>query len=1755
MDRCKEPGCPNPVDTSNHKNNYHGHTYTYKWLGNTVTIHRRSDGLLDCPCSEPLHRRYSNKIIKRLVTANNPHPPAICTDEKYLDLFTSSPSGRHVLVQPPTNPMIEGSQDTPGDTEIPMQTDASSSSHQLCTQSHTTPMAGKSTSVVDEQSRSDEETSSDEGTEDEIGESEDGNNSDAGDDPEGVVTQSDARSLLLSCGLVVDERYRAIICIDCHIVLQYSAAYSHRVKRHSAYHKHHSRTVGKPKIMSCLQRLLAHIPKYPSPDCEGIPQVESIKLEEFWGCGVSGCTYKRIWKSARYCRKHHTNSAHGELSASERQPVKVLGHCFIRIKSRTLYVRAFQSIPPSTSSSDHPLSIILHHSKSKGVGDPQKTLTITDNRETTAVLYHSEWIPMLRDVPLAQLMANGSSPRKDEPELLRLKESVRAYYQAIPPVLSQIGRLTRTQIATAELSHSDFKAFKEPQNLDSLIQDADEMSRFISFQLRSVFAPIENYPVSTHPFTREKLYELHRILSDKESLEANVASNVHQVIWYFLRHPTPEFLQDDLACPLSRYLVAAHIKSARGQFSMPRFVPPTLSRLQWSFRATACREILNIRLQYNNETHKAYLECVRPYLTVGHQTLFNSLKQSHAFFTTLAKNEPGFARFNWDSDFTVLSMDGQPILMTDFTNSITRSIQTLESRLNTLFRGCEFVDILDHISQRLNPEDPKMWIQDDPHNHEYGGSFITNPMNGFTFFGPDKEDVRYRLLRHLSCQENLFVKVTRDDGNGPISTLQEQRGNIMDWISELNECVKLVYYLVTATWGGGARGTETTLIQYANTTNDRHVYVFNGMLTIVTNYAKTQSIQGHGVRVARCPSYLVSQLLILLVTVVYPAAMHLSAYVLSRELSENYASHLFVISGRRMDTQDFTRALTEITSTYLRVPLGVRSWRQVMHTMLVNLANVDFASPDQLDEEVKDIHAMFAHSKDVGEHHYSLQTGNALTDISATAVSSNQRISLRWHAVTHLLHPALLKSVHSNNAGGNYHSDALFSVFDVHFDSVTKAVQRSTKNVVASIGQQTSVIKTIVEETSQRAMIGAMSYVHARLMDTAHADQRKISNFPPIQVHPDLFKRIQPSIPAGSRYFRSPQQAELVQSTLSSDHVLAIMPTGSGKSLAFFSAPYLDDGGLYVVITPLTALTEDMGRRLRQNDGIRGGIYPEFSSLDGQLVFAAAHYAGTETFYNWVDKQADRLRRVFIDECHHLYLSTSYRSCFKLFYRLTALGKPITFLSATVFPQSIPLLCKCMGIPQETLRIIRTSTARRNIRYSVTHVPKSMDMVGVVTEFCAGIKFGPDDRGIIYTRTIADAIQLSRILQCDYYISKVDPNNEENNTIKKREIISTWQSGEDPKRRWIVGTQCLGEGIDQSNVRITVHFNVTTLIDVVQQTGRAGRDGKLAYSFIFWNELPWTSKKEGSSLHIYDQWDDFYDVEAGQEHYGIDELILLLHERYQCLRIRFVKPLDGDAHTCAALGGALCENCERLLSVRTPTNMCQDPNLEVGFVADVAPSHSFSAPPIPSILLAQEHEGVLPRVQNVRTAAEKVQQHYKQSDAHATKLLAAVNHLTSYGCADCWISRDPRQVGTPHKHAVPAIRHRVLSMTLDALVFDDSDHIYTPICYRCWIPFHHPFNHPPVAKKHEIDEECCPYNKNIRRIIPTAIKSAFMFEVEGGFVYRDTIAKRLGIQPWNNIEEFAQWLRVPVKGASRARNCHTFIVELHELLTETVPKC
>ncbi|KAJ3810047.1 P-loop containing nucleoside triphosphate hydrolase protein, partial [Lentinula aff. lateritia] len=316
--------------------------------------------------------------------------------------------------------------------------------------------------------------------------------------------------------------------------------------------------------------------------------------------------------------------------------------------------------------------------------------------------------------------------------------------------------------------------------------------------------------------------------------------------------------------------------------------------------------------------------------------------------------------------------------------------------------------------------------------------------------------------------------------------------------------------------------------------------------------------------------------------------------------------------------------------------------------------------------------------------------------------------------------------------------------------------------------------------------------------------------------------------------FTSPEQAELVNSVGSSLHVFGVIETGGGKSLAFFGAPFLFPHHLFIVVSPLIALTQDLRRRLLET-GINGGVWNE-ETIDfhtAQLILVSAHKAGTDEFHNWITSEGVRLRlkRIFIDEAHKIATDQNFRSCFKRFSYLTRSSVPITFLSGSLMPKSMPKILETMGIKDTSLvDEIRRYSGRRNLKYIVEKVEDEEQILLKILEFVRAetLKLGSEDRGIIFTRTRKDAESIAEALEVPLYLGGM--SNEE-----RAEAENRWRKRMNTQDRWIVATQAFGQGVDYPHVRRVIHLDPMDLLDYFQETARSGRDGLPALCHTFYS--------------------------------------------------------------------------------------------------------------------------------------------------------------------------------------------------------------------------------------------------------------------------------------------------------------------------------
>jgi ATP-dependent DNA helicase RecQ len=313
-----------------------------------------------------------------------------------------------------------------------------------------------------------------------------------------------------------------------------------------------------------------------------------------------------------------------------------------------------------------------------------------------------------------------------------------------------------------------------------------------------------------------------------------------------------------------------------------------------------------------------------------------------------------------------------------------------------------------------------------------------------------------------------------------------------------------------------------------------------------------------------------------------------------------------------------------------------------------------------------------------------------------------------------------------------------------------------------------------------------------------------------------------------------PLQEEIIRSVDQGKDTLGLMPTGGGKSVTY-QVYSLSKPGICLVITPLIALMRDQVENLNQR-GIKAlAIYSGMSSQeikiaidnavwgDYKFLYLSPERIATERFRERINKLDVNL--IAVDEAHCIsQWGYDFRPSYLRIAELRDLlpDVPVLAVTATATPQVIDDI-------QEQLRfrkknVLRTSYYRSNLVYLVRNEEDKVNYLVRAVQKAKGT-------GIVYvksrklTREISDLLRKNDV-SADYYHAGLTSSVRS----AKQEA---WKNG---KCRVIVSTNAFGMGIDKSDVRFVIHLEAPDSVEAYfQEAGRAGRDGKPAWSVLLYN--------------------------------------------------------------------------------------------------------------------------------------------------------------------------------------------------------------------------------------------------------------------------------------------------------------------------------
>ncbi len=381
----------------------------------------------------------------------------------------------------------------------------------------------------------------------------------------------------------------------------------------------------------------------------------------------------------------------------------------------------------------------------------------------------------------------------------------------------------------------------------------------------------------------------------------------------------------------------------------------------------------------------------------------------------------------------------------------------------------------------------------------------------------------------------------------------------------------------------------------------------------------------------------------------------------------------------------------------------------------------------------------------------------------------------------------------------------------------------------------------------------------------------------------------------GFAEFRFPQQ-QIIEACLAHKDVLALLPTGGGKSICF-QVPGMVKSGLCLVVSPLIALMKDQVENLKSKGINAAAIYAGMSQNEIKTILDNCYYGGVKFLYLSPERLAtpifkENLERLpitllAIDEAHCIsQWGHDFRPEYRRLKEVRQLIPeiPVLALTASATPKVQEDIMVQLGF-KSTL-VFKKSFERTNLRYIVR---RTEDKYGKLLQSIQSQKAS----SLVYVRNRKKTEEISKFLQenhinASFYHAGISPELRE----KRQE---DWINN---KVQVMVCTNAFGMGIDKPDCKLVIHFEMPDCLEAYyQEAGRAGRDGNIAYCLLLYQESDAIQARikleqqypEASFLtEVYEQLNNFYKIPIGEfpeQHFDFELLTFSIHIKQNPIRV------------------------------------------------------------------------------------------------------------------------------------------------------------------------------------------------------------------------------------------------------------------------------
>ena len=314
-----------------------------------------------------------------------------------------------------------------------------------------------------------------------------------------------------------------------------------------------------------------------------------------------------------------------------------------------------------------------------------------------------------------------------------------------------------------------------------------------------------------------------------------------------------------------------------------------------------------------------------------------------------------------------------------------------------------------------------------------------------------------------------------------------------------------------------------------------------------------------------------------------------------------------------------------------------------------------------------------------------------------------------------------------------------------------------------------------------------------------------------------------------------PLQEDIITAVLENKDVLALLPTGGGKSICF-QVPALTMDGICLVISPLIALMKDQVENLGKKGIPALAIYSGMHYADVKKTLQNAAFGNYKFLYVSPERLETDLFLEFLPAIKPCLIAVDEAHCISQwgydfrppYVRIANLreqlpGVPVIALTASATLTVQNDICEKLSFKTGHHRF-QQSFARPNLSYSIFQPPAKQ------TKLLEILKNVPGS-SIVYCKSRKQTQHITDLLKqhsisADFYHAGL---NNEQRTIRQQNWINN-------KIRTIVSTNAFGMGIDKPDVRSVIHFDIPDCVEnYYQEAGRAGRDGKRSYAVLLYN--------------------------------------------------------------------------------------------------------------------------------------------------------------------------------------------------------------------------------------------------------------------------------------------------------------------------------